>query len=351
MNKNDASKTIIGMRTTIVVLFVFLTSSLFSQEKVYTNPVSDSIFLADPFVLNDHGTYYLYATSANDGFKYWTSTDLVNWKEGGYAFRKTDDSWGESSFWAPEVIHYKNNYYLIYSANGRTMFDKGLRLCVAISDQPSGPFLDLYAPLFDFGFSCIDGHLFVDDDQKPYLYYEMVGAVGEFWNNAGYLWGNIFGVELSEDLSKPLSEPVYILYPNQDWEGLSSMSARSNEGMTVFKHNNIYYMTYSGNQYTDPNYGVGYATATKPLGMWTKYANNPILKNDIEQKVSGPGHNCIIASLDGTELFMVYHTHADVSNPDHRRVLNIDRMHFNQDGAIEVKGPTRTPQPYPSGAK
>ena len=336
---------------TLTILLACTIGSLFSQEKYYTNPVSDSIFIADPFVLNYEGTYYLYGTSARDGFKYWTSEDLVEWTLGGYAFKKDENTWGINSFWAPEVIRYKNKFYLIYSSYGKTMFDKGLRLCIAESNHPYGPFKDLYAPLFDFGFSCIDGHIFIDDDQKPYLFYEMVGSVGKFWENNGYLWGNIFGVELSEDLSKPLSEPVLCLYPNQEWEGLTSMSARSNEGMTVFKRNDTYYMTYSGNQYTDPNYGVGYATASKPLGMWTKYANNPILKNDIANKVSGPGHNCIIKSPDGKEYIMVYHSHANISKPEGERVLNIDRMYFQPDGSIVVKGPTRTPQPYPSGAR
>jgi beta-xylosidase len=335
----------------LILSFIFIIRPLFSQNKQYTNPVGDSIFIADPFVLKFEETYFLYGTSAGDGFKYWTSDNLVNWKSEGYAYQKDENSWGKNSFWAPEVIHYKNKFYLIYNCSGQTMFGNGLRLCLAVSESPAGPFKDLYAPLFDFGFSCIDGHIFIDDDQKPYLFYEKVGAVGEFWNNNGYLWGAIFGTELSSDLSKPLREPVLCVYPSQKWEGLTSMSARSTEGMTVFKNNNTYYMTYSGNKYTDPNYGVGYATASKPLSMWTKYPGNPILKNDISNLVSGPGHNCIVKSPDNTEWFIVYHSHADVSNPGGKRILNIDRINFLPDCSIKVNGPTRTPQPYPSQAK
>jgi beta-xylosidase len=227
----------------LIFLFICISLAAFSQNKQYTNPIGDSIFIADPFVLNFEGTYYLYGTSANDGFKFWTSTDLVNWKTGGYVYRKGANSWGKNSFWAPEVIRYNNKFYLIFSCSGKTMFGDGLRLCIAESDNPTGPFKDLYAPLFDFGFSCIDGHIFIDDDGRPYLFYEKVGAVGEFWNNSGYLWGSIFATELSSDLSKPLQEPVLCVYPTQEWEGLTSMSARSTEGMTVFKNKNVYYMT------------------------------------------------------------------------------------------------------------
>ncbi len=323
----------------------------YGQNATYCNPISDSIFAADPHVLFHNGIYYLYATSANDGFKYWTSTNLSDWKEQGYAFQKNDQSWGEQSFWAPEVIKYQGKFYLVYSATGATMFGKGLRICIAAADDPRGPFTDIYAPLFDFGFSCIDGNIFVDDNGKPYLYYEMVGAVGEHWKNNGYLWGAVMGVELSSDLSRPLNEPKLCLYPSQNWEGPESMKARSNEGMTVFKKDSIYYMTYSGNHYADPNYGVGYATSNKPLGMWVKYEENPILKQDLSINVSGPGHNSIIKSPDQKEWFIVYHSHANVEKPSGERILNIDRLHFKTDGTLSVEGPTRTPQPLPSGSR
>jgi beta-xylosidase len=331
------------------ILLIALTG--YSQKGTYCNPVSDTVFAADPFVLFDKGIYYLYATSAGDGFKYWTSQNLSDWEEKGYSFRKTDKSWGKNSFWAPEVIKYNNKFFMIYSASGETMYGNGMRICLAVSDNPGGPFTDIYAPLFDSGFQCIDGHIFVDDDGKPYLFYEMVGLVGELRNNNGYLWGVTMGVELSPDLSKRLNEQKLCLYTSQAWEGPESMLARSNEGMTIFKNNGVYYMTYSGNHYADPNYGVGYAVSDKPLGMWVKYKNNPILKQDRSIGVSGPGHNSIIKSPDQKEWFIVYHSHADLRKPGGNRILNIDRLVFNKDGTLSVKGPTRTPQPLPSGSK
>lgn len=336
------------MRLYILYFLIFCSLAGYSQQQYYKNPISDSIFAADPFVLFYDGQYYLYATSADDGFKYWTSSNLVNWEEKGYAYRQANQSWGKKSFWAPEVISYQDKFYLIYSANGETMYGPALRLCLAVSEDPGGPFTDLYAPWFDLGYSCIDGHIFIDTDEKPYLYYEMVGAVGEHWKQQGYLWGMIMGVELSSDLSKPLHEPKLCLYPSQPWEGLESMKARSNEGMTVFKKYDRYYMTYSGNHYADPNYGVGYATSKEPLGMWVKYPNNPILMQDLSVGVSGPGHNSVIHSPDRSELFMMYHSHADTANPSGKRILNIDRMIFNEDSTLSVIGPTRTPQPVPS---
>ncbi|MBV6640616.1 MAG: glycoside hydrolase family 43 protein [Cyclobacteriaceae bacterium] len=261
--------------------------------------------------------------------------------------RRNENSWGEKSFWAPEVIVYNDRFYMIYSSQGQTIFGKGLRLCIAVSDHPEGPFTDLYTPLFDFGYGTIDGHIFIEDD-SPYLYFEMVGAVGNFTKQDGFLWGAIFGVELSRDLSKPIHEPKLCISPSQPWEGIESFWARSNEGMTVFKNDSLYYMTYSGNHYRDPNYGVGYATSKRPVGgLWTKYEGNPILKNNLSIGVSGPGHNSIVTSPDGSELFIVYHSHADAVNPSGKRILNIDRLTINPDGILNVEGPTRLPQPMP----
>jgi GH43 family beta-xylosidase len=84
--------------------------------------------------------------------------------------------------------------------------------------------------------------------------------------------------------------------------------------------------------------------------MWTKSQDNPILSRNIELGISGPGHNCITQSPDGMEMFIVYHSHADPQKPSGRRLLNIDRMIFEESGNLKIIGPTRTPQPLPSGS-
>jgi beta-xylosidase len=333
-----------------VIVFATIVNNSHGQEKSqYTNPVSDTIFIADPFIMQLGNQYYLYGTSAGDGFKAWVSENLVDWNPIGYIYRKKEDSWGTGNYWAPEVVNYRGKFYLTFSCKGPEK--TGMRICMAIADSPEGPFEDLYMPLFNTDHSCIDAHLFIDDDQIPYLFYEMVGAVGKHWEGKGYLWGMIFSIQLSEDLSRIVSgEPTLCIYPSQDWENPESMFARSTEGMTVFKHKNLYYMTYSANHYADPQYGVGYASSESPLGLWTKSETNPILSQRPEIGVSGPGHNCIIKSPDGKELFIVYHSHFDIKNPSGKRILNIDRLEIDSTGKLKVIGPTRSPQPLPSGS-
>ena len=340
----------------ICIVVLFPVHDLYAQSKpgspdTYTNPVGDSLFIADPSVIYHNKTYYLYGTSAHDGFLCWSSENLVDWRSLGYAYKRTDNSWGKGSYWAPEVVCYRDKFYMVFSCKGGKAGNEVLRICLAVSDKPEGPFEELCVPMFDYNYSCIDGHIFIDDNNHPYLFYEWVGVVGEPWNREGYFWGMIFGVQLEADLSIPENrEHQLCLYIDKEWEGSESMHARSCEGMTVFKKSGTYYMTYSCNHYSDPNYGIGYATAKTPLGMWTKSLSNPILTKDKNTGVSGPGHNCIIQSPDETETFIVYHTHADPQHPSGKRVLNIDRMIIEENGNLKVIGPTRTPQPLPSGS-
>lgn len=338
-----------------VLLLTCLTYFLSAQDNPgdpgsYINPVGDSLIIADPSVIFHKQTYYLYGTSAGDGFLCWSSDNLVDWTPLGYAYQRAENSWGKSTYWAPEVIHYNGKFYMVFSCKGGEEGQTALRLCLAVSDTPEGPFMDLYVPYFDNNQSCIDGHIFIDDNGSAYLFYEQVGVVGEPWNREGYFWGMIFGVPLEKDLSVPVHrEHQLCLYVDEEWEGARSMHARSCEGMTVFKKDGTYYMTYSCNHYSDPNYGIGYATAKTPLGMWTKSPDNPILTKNLDMDVSGPGHNCIIQSPDNEETFIVYHSHADPKKPSGKRVLNMDRMIFDESGKLSIMGPTRTPQAMPSG--
>ncbi len=341
---------------TLILIQILISGSTVSAQgrheiqDFYINPVGDSMIIADPSVILHQHTYYLYGTSAGDGFLCWSSENLVDWRPLGYAYKRAEDSWGKGSYWAPEVVLYRGKFYMVFSCKGGETGHAGLRVCLAVSDHPEGPFEDLYVPYFDNNHSCIDGHIFLDKNDEAYLFYEWVGVVGEPWNRKGYFWGMIFGTRLSEDLSVPeYAEHQLCLYVDEQWEGATSMHARSCEGMTIFKNDSTYYMTYSCNHYSDPNYGIGYATANRPLGMWTKSPLNPILTKNMDMGVSGPGHNCIIKTPDEKETFVVYHTHADPERPSGKRVLNIDRLLIDKAGNLSVIGPTRTPQPMPSG--
>ena len=298
--------------------------------------------IGDPFALKHGNVYYLYGTSPpRYGFKVWESENLVDWKDKGLALdsRADGNKWGANRFWAPEVIYYEGKFYMTYSAGDE---DGVMKIAIAASEDPLGPFINLKTPLFDKGISFIDGHIFVDDE-TPYLFY--VKDCSQNIINGRHI-SQIFVQEMSKDLLSLKGSPRLVMQPDQEWEGLQG-KYQWNEGPFVLKHNEVYYLTYSANFFASADYGVGYATASSPLGPWEKYEANPIAKKDLSIGVSGPGHSSVTTSPDGSELFIVYHSHSDPENPRRGRTLNIDRLYF-EGSLLKVKGPTRTPQPTPS---
>jgi beta-xylosidase len=299
---------------------------------VFANPLD--LQGADPDVLLDGGTYYLYSTSAaNTGFLVWSSSDLVHWRRRGLAYRKTDNGWAQKDFWAPCVIKSGARYLLYYNAqpaDAPSDSARAHRICVAEATSPTGPFTDVAAPLWEPGDMVIDAQVFVDADGRAYLYYAN---------------GSIWGIPLDRSLTKVAGEPVRCIEPNRDWE------QKWNEGPYVMRHRNKYVMFYSGPGYDMPEYSVGYALADSPLGPWVKPMGAPILRRT--PWVSGPGHNTVTTSPDGREFFMVYHTHEQLTGGAPRQIA-IDRMRFTDDPnfgiRVEVDGPTTLSQRLPSGA-
>jgi GH43 family beta-xylosidase len=62
--------------------------------------------------------------------------------------------------------------------------------------------------------------------------------------------------------------------------------------------------------------------------------------------VTGTGHNSVVYSPDGKEMFCVYHARTTTTGDE--RVVFIDRMKISKDGTLVVEGPTTAPQPAPT---
>lgn len=112
----------------------------------------------------------------------------------------------------------------------------------------------------------------------------------------GYSSETNHGVALKPDLSGIEGTPVKPMEATREWERVNWAWNRCNEGPAVIKHRGRYYMTYPANHTGFAGCGVGYATAERPLGPWTKAAEKPILATSPEVKVSSPGHNSPVHS-------------------------------------------------------
>jgi beta-xylosidase len=370
----------------LILLFEVLTKAtmaqtrLSSQEIVYTNPLK--VQLGDPFVLFTEGTYYMYGTgrSADRGFRTYSSKDLVNWKpEGQVYFHDNKNGWSDpntawdGAYWAPEVYKVKGKFYLFYSAQWKVNPRKEMenfKVGVAVSDKPTGPFVDLAPkPLFDPGYPIIDANVFFDTNGRSYLYYSRAAykhpVESEIANQARKRgkykeieesW--VYCVELKPDFSGVKGKPVLVLRPpvklndrQSAWESLSvttgEVNRRWTEGSVTFKKDGVYYIMYSANHFGGEHYAVGYATSSSPFGPFKKAENNPVLHKNTNKGgiVSGTGHNSIIYSPDGKEMFCVYHGRTTATGLE--RVVFIDRMKV-ENGKITVYGPTTKPQRKPS---
>jgi beta-xylosidase len=317
-----------------------------APPNTYTNPLQFNV--ADPFVLRYGNTYYLSGTSDyNIGFKMWTSHDLVHWTPQGYCYRRTLGSWGRSDFWAPAMLQRNGMFYFYYSARGPvSRGHTSMRICVATSRSPLGPYVDAATPMFNLGLANIDVHVILDDDGRGYIYY--VKDCSENFSPSGHPISEVYVLPLNGNLISVVrdAQPTFCIRPDHKWEG-----DQWNEGPFVFKHKKTYIMMYSANFFASAEYSLGYATAPSPLGPWTKAKENPVLHQTAT--VKGPGHNAVIASPDGTELFCIYH---ELNPAGHGadRLLAIDRMKIidlpNGKIRLQVLGPTDTPQPLPSGS-
>ncbi|MBB4802759.1 beta-xylosidase [Flavobacterium nitrogenifigens] len=287
-----------------------------SQEKNTDKPKeskSKAILLADPTIFYNNGLYYLYGTTTGDipngeGFQVYTSSDLKAWKgpsgaQNGLALKK-GDTFGDKGFWAPQVLSYNNKFYMIYTANEN--------IAVAVSDSPIGPFKsESKEPIIKTG-NQIDPFIFIDEDGKKYLYHVRLTN------------GNrIFVAEINDDLQsiKPetLTECISGVLP---WENTQNVSWPVTEGPTVLKHNGLYYMIYSANDFRNPDYAVGYATAKSPLGPWEKAADSPIIsRKDIG--INGVGHGDVFYDKNG-KMKYVLHTHYSNNGVSPRKAAIID---------------------------
>lgn len=242
---------------------------------------------ADPYILCENGTYYLYGTHSDRGIAVMVSKDLRNWStpDGSDTFLALNkkNSYGEKWFWAPEVYKIRGRYYMFYSSEEH--------VCMAVGDSPTGPFINDGAPILEE--KGIDCSLYIDEDGTPYM----------FW--VRFDGGNVIWVaQMTDDFRHIKPETMrFVLKAEEPWEldrGLVT------EGPFCIRHKGVYYLTYSANDYRSRMYGVGYATARDLNGPWTKYEGNPVLQRPGD--LYGTGHHSLFTDKSGRKR-IVFHSH------------------------------------------
>jgi beta-xylosidase len=294
----------------LLLLLCIISGFSVAQNSTYS---TGNMHLADPSIVVHNKVYYLFGTietGESNGFKAYKSNDLIRWEKdsintSGYALCK-GNSYGTSGFWAPQVFNYNNTFYMAYVADES--------IAMATSKSVSGPFTQVNISNFKSSVRQIDPFVFIDSDGKKYLYYVRV--------NDG---NRIFVALLNDDFSdiQPGTAKECIV-ANLPWENTANSSWPVAEGPTVIKHKGVYYLIYTANDFRNPDYAVGYATSTSPLGPWTKFEGNPIIsKNKIG--VNGTGHGDLFID-NQKNMRYVFHTHYSDKEVAPRRtaLINLD---------------------------
>src|SRR5206468_381779 len=114
--------------------------------------------------------------------------------------------------------------------------------------------------------------VFVDSDDKPYVYMAFGGT------------GGIWAAPLdSKNLNRLIAAPRTLFAFNGDhvFERSGNANERSYyayiEGPWVFKRNGTYYLEYSGSGTEWLSYATGVYTSKSPLGPFTFMGGNPLL--------------------------------------------------------------------------
>lgn len=314
-------------RLTLFIAAVLLSSAASAQSTDrYCNPLPMPVgqggnASGDVTVLRDNGKYYMFCTGGGA----WVSEDMVNWDF--HAVQHVPV--------APDVVKYNGRYYM--SGNDSPLY---------VADNPLGPY-EIQGEWKNTGSveegwnGAFDTHIFIDDDNKPYL----------FWPGRGI--SGIYGVELDpDDLSRFKSKPVHLFSfnPGHKWECYGEMNEYPGvawiEGPWVIKRNGTYYIEYSASGTQWKTYAEGYYTSKNPLGPYEYAPNNPLLRKT-EGLVTGTAHGSIVQGPD--DEWWQFYTIV-LSNPPGGRRIGMDRVVFDDNGYMSVEV-TDSPQKAPASAR
>lgn len=282
------------------------------------NPIIKHVRTADPSVIvGKDGKVWLYTShdqsdatkyATMDGYRVFSSGNLVDWQDHGEILHSKDVSWSEQPgfMFAPDAVFRDDTYYLYFPHLTKTM---GWKVGVATSKSPQGPFKEqgyVKGPRMNGGF---DPMCFIDSDGKAYLY-----------------WGSAFDTKapmvarLKDNMTELAEKPRRL-----DYGKGNHFTKRAGEGIYMHKRKGVYYFSFSA--------WNGYAAmGNSPYGPFKnlhKIANGGKGAQD---------HHAIIQIAERWYYFYHVGNYNDGERDGslHRRNVCIDRLYYNPDGTIRL---------------
>lgn len=267
---------------------------------------------ADPAIVNFNGKYYMFVTRSHG---YWTSDDMSNWR-----FIKPQ-SWYFNGSNAPAAAVRNGKIIVLGDPSGRG--------AVIETDNPDlGDWKTNFA-VINTPNGVQDPNLFVDDDNRVYLYEESSNKFP------------IHGVELDADnYYVPMGEQKDLFYLHPDKHGWERFGQDHKsdiepyiEGPWMVKHGDTYYLEYGapGTQWNV--YADGVYTSKSPLGPFEYAPYNPISYKP-GGFLKGSGHGSTVKDNNGNHWH--YATMAISVNYKFERRIGMYPAGFENDGQMYV---------------
>lgn len=293
----------------------------FFNIQIEGNPIFTDAFTADPAPLAVGDTLYVYVGHDEahgkemftmTGWLCYSTRDMKNWTAHGEIMKPTDFKWAVKDAWASQVVE-KNGKFYLYTTVQHDNTSPGKAIGVAVSDSPTGPFIDARGTALvtdditpsDRAWNDIDPTVFIDNDGTAWL-----------------AWGNpyLYLAKLKANMIEIDGEIQKIDLPNYT------------EGPWLYRRGDIYYMVYAAFAHQGTAEKICYATAGNLNGPW-KYQG--ILTGFAENSYTiHPG----VVEFKG-QWYLFYHNAALTLNGESgavgRRCVCAEYLYYNPDGTIK----------------
>lgn len=265
--------------------------------------ISD-IRIRDPFIVSDlsEKQYYLFGTTDLNtwkgkatGFDCYISKDLQNWSDPIPAFRPSRDFWADENFWAPEVYHIRNKWYMVASFKSA---DRSRGVQILSSDKPYGP----YFPLTDFpvtpqDWECLDGTLYTEGNTVWLIFSHEWQQITD---------GEICAIRLTDDLTGTVGQPETLFSASQaPWTVAETGPVQTETGGYVtdgpwlfWGKDNRLHMLWSSFSKSGYSIGLAHSSSNTVTGSWYQ-DEKPLFNKD-------GGHGMIFRTFDGKAKLVIH---------------------------------------------
>ncbi|SDA22514.1 Glycosyl hydrolases family 43 [Sphingomonas sp. NFR15] len=288
-----------------------------------SNPIVRDKFTADPAPLVVGNTLYLYVdhdeAQRDEMFNMrewlvYSTTDMKTWTAHPPVMKVSDFKWAKKDAWAPQAIE-KNGKFYFYAPVEHDNTHPGKAIGVAVSDKPTGPFVDARGSALITNEMTPKGpHSWEDID--PTVLTDTDGTTWIAWGNR-----NCYIAKLKPNMIE-LDGPITEITP-----------PHYEEGPWLHKRGKMYYLTYASlDRATQRDEHVSYATAPAITGPWTY--RGELTGSGKYSFTIHPG----IAEFKGNWYLFLHNANiaiGDQSGAIGRRAVTVEYLHYNPDGTMK----------------